>query len=280
MVSSFIKDQVHFFINLFRNKNILSALIQKEIKNRYASSALGFLWALLQPLAAILVYTVIFSLVFRSSVPESYKQVPYVIFLMCGLIPYQIFSETVGRSCNILIENMNMITKMVFPYELFPVSVLIISLITSGITLLLTIIFMFIIGVMPDFSNLIYLPFFILPLFMFTIGLSWIISCVSVVYRDIVHIVPVALNLLFFATPVLYSSEMVENMKAEHPILVMLAKLNPLFSIVEGHRISLIGEKFILDNNTVLISYILSAGIFLIGGIIFHMFKRELADLF
>ncbi|MEW6067180.1 MAG: ABC transporter permease [Nitrospirota bacterium] len=280
MVSSFIKDQIRFFTVISKNKNILFALVQKELKNRYASSALGFLWAVLQPLAAIFIYTIVFSLVFRTSVPDSYKHIPYVIFLMCGLIPYQVFSETVGRSCNILLENINMITKMVFPYELFPVSILIISFIIGGITWILTIIFMLIIGVEPVFSNFIYLPLFFIPLILVTIGLSWIVSCLSVVYRDIVHVVPVALNLLFFATPVLYSYEMIEKIKPEHSILIMLAKLNPLLAIVEGHRISLIGKTFILDYDTILISYIFSFGIFLIGGIIFHIFKRELADLF
>jgi ABC-type polysaccharide/polyol phosphate export permease len=198
---------------------------------------------------------------------------------MCGLIPYTIFSETVARSSNILLENAGMITKMVFPYEFFPIAVLITSFIAGGITLVLTGILMLFWGVSPSLMGILYLPLFLVPLVLVTTGISWIISCVAVSFRDIVHVVPVVLNLLFFATPVLYSYEMMASMGEKYPALVTLAKLNPLYSIVVGLRISLIGNEFVLDAGIVFMCYFLSVSIFFFGGMIFRVFKRDLADL-
>jgi len=274
-----IKGQFLFFRNLAKNKYILLALVQKELKSRYARSSLGFAWVIFQPLSSIIIYTIIFSLVFRSTIPETYKQVPYVIFLLCGLIPYTIFSETVARSSNILLENAGMIKKMVFPYEFFPIAVFITSCIIGGVTLVLTGILMLFFGVSPSLMSIFYLLLFLVPLVLVTTGISWIISCVAVAFRDIVHVVPVILNLLFFATPVLYSYEMMAGAGEKYPVLITLAKLNPLYSIVIGVRISLIGNEFVLSAGNVFICYLLSFAIFFFGGMVFRVFKQDLADL-
>ena len=221
-----------------------------------------------------------YSPVFRASVPKSYHEVPYVIFLMCGLIPYQIFSETIRRSTNVLISNMNMITKMVFPYELLPVATLATAFVTGGITLVLTLLLMLVLGVFPTFSYLVFLPAFLIPLVLLSTGLAWLVSCLSVVVKDIGHVVPVALHLLLFATPILYSYEMVEKCATHHPTIVALDKLNPLYAIAIGHKIALIGGQFVLEGHTIVTSYMISIVVFITGGVVFNVFKRDLADWF
>ncbi len=277
-LSIFIKSQFHFFWDLKNRWTLISALVNKDIKSRYAGSVLGILWAVFQPIAFVGIYTLIFSLVFRSTVPDAYLKAPFVIFLICGLIPYQIFSETLSRSSSVLLENISMITKMVFPYELFPVSILISSFITAGITLIVTAIIMAVFGIVPSISNLFYLPLFLIPLVLLVIGLSWIVSCVSIVLRDLTHIVPVIINILFFATPVFYSYEMLDKMSHSYPIITAILKLNPLYTVVIGFRISLIGKDFFLDPTLIITTYGISILTFMIGGMIFNAFKRELAD--
>ncbi len=268
----------HFFFNLFTKKNLLIALIKKELKERYSNSALGLLWTVLQPLALIGVYTIVFTLVFRSTVPETYKQVPFVIFLMCGFIPFQIFSETVTRSTSILKENLSMVTKIVFPYELFPVAIISTSIITGFITFILTLVLMLFMGHTLSW-NILYLPIFLIPLILLGVGMGWMVSCIAIVLRDITLIIPILLNLMFFGTPIFYSYTLMDKMGGDYPNLLFLAKLNPLYSIVVGFQSSLISDHWVLDTNVLIINYALTILIFLIGGIVFFRFKRELADL-
>ena len=269
-----------FFLNIFKNKRILAALIQKELKNRYASSYLGFLWTLFQPISMIIIYTIVFSVVLKVRVPAIYKETPYVVFLLCGLIPFQIFSETTERSSRILIENMNMITKMVFPYELFPVSLLLTSFITGGITLILTIFILVIMGIPPSLLHLLYIIIFFIPLILFTIGISWIVSCISVPIRDITFVVPVINNLLFFATPIIYSHDMLDKIPPNLGFIAFMAKLNPLYSITMGFRSALIGNYFSMPYKLIVILYIISIVTFIVGGALFNGFKKELADIY
>lgn len=258
----------------------MGALVYKEFKKRYASSFMGLLWAVLQPLFTVLIYTFIFSFVLHTPVPESYKSVPYVVFLMTGLIPFQIFSETVGRSCSILLENKSMITKTVFPYELLPVSILIISLISAGITLVIVFVLMLIFGQTPNLTSIAYLPLFFVPLIFMTIGISWMVSCLSVIFGDIAHIMPMVLNLIFFSTPILYSYEMIENLNSEYPWLVLMVKLNPLYAIVKGHRMAFIGHNITLDYGSIMLMNLIAILLFLTGWMIFYYLKKEIADLF
>lgn len=280
-ISTLIKNQFTFFIKIPKNNNLLWALVKKDFKSRYASSLLGFLWAIFQPLAMLITYTIVFSLIFRVAIPETtYKSVPFAVFLMLGFVPYNIFSETLSRSSNILIENMSMITKMVFPYELFPISIFITTFITGLITLILTLLLMVILGIIPTFVNFPFLLLFLVPLILFTIGLSWIVSCVTVVFRDLAYAIPIVLNLLFFSVPVIYSYEMIEKSGVNYPILSFIVKLNPLYSIIIGFKYTFIGKTLALNSNLIISSYLTSVIIFLLGGIIFLIFKRDLADRF
>ncbi len=267
----------HFFLNLIKSAIIL-ALVQKELKTRYASSSLGILWTIVQPLSQIVIYSIVFSLVFHTPIPKQYNNAPYVIFLLCAMIPYQFFSDTVSRATDILIQNTTIITKTQFPFELFPVAALITSFVSGLITLTLTLLLMVGLNIIPSIKTIIYLPLYSLPLFLFTLGVSWIVSSISVIVRDIAHTIPLLLHLMFFATPVLYSSEMVGKMKDTHPFLVFLAQLNPLFCIVEGYRQALIGNEFILSSNLTIQCYIFSLFIFIFGGYLFNSLKHEIID--
>jgi lipopolysaccharide transport system permease protein len=235
--------------SVVQKRNILWALVRKDLKDKYASSFLGVLWVVLRPLAIVLIYDIFFTIVYQSRVPAGYGNTPYIVFLLLGFTPYQIFSEVIGRSPSLLQSNISMITKMVFPYELFSVSSLISALIGAIVNLCMIIIFMMIYGIAPTPINLLYIPVFLIPLILFTIGLSWILSCVGVIIRDTDQIVNIILTLLLFLTPVFYSHQMVETVQPNYPWLALIFRANPLYSIIEGLRVAFIGKEMILSAN-------------------------------
>ena len=197
---------------------------------------------------------------------------------MLGFTPYQIFSEVISRSPSLLKSNISMITKMVFPYELFSVASFISALIGAVVNLSMVIIFMVIYGIAPEPMNILYIPLFLIPLVLFTIGSSWIISCIGVIIHDTDQIVNIIVTLLLFLTPVFYSHQMVEKMQSSYPWLTLIFRANPLYPIIEGLRVAFIGKELILSANMLFYMLAISLITYLVGGMVFSTFKREIAD--
>jgi lipopolysaccharide transport system permease protein len=261
-----------------KKRTVLWALVKKDLKDKYASSFLGMLWTALRPLATVLIYLFFFSVIFRSKVPTEYANAPYIVFLLLGFTPYQVFTEVIGRSPSMLRSNVSVITKMVFPYELLSVSAFLSSLIGAGVNLVMIIAFMGAYSVHPHLGNLVYFPLFLPPLLFLTIGLSWAVSCVGVIIRDTEQVVSIVLTLLLFVTPVFFSRGMVESVGESYPILADIIILNPLYAIVEGLRTAFIGTDFGMSAKITLYAYGSSLVILSIGGLVFNTFKREIAD--
>ncbi|MBN1397648.1 MAG: ABC transporter permease [Bacteroidetes bacterium] len=262
----------------FLKRNVLWALVRKDLKDKYASSFLGILWAVIKPLVVVLIYDIFFTIVYQSRIPEGYGNTPYIIFLLLGFTPYQIFTEVIGRSSSLLQSNISMITKMVFPYELFSVASFATAFIGAVVNFCMVIIFMAAYGIAPELMNLVYLPVFIIPLILFTIGLSWIVSCIGVIIKDTDQVVAIILTLLLFLTPVFYSHQMVEMVQPSYPWLAFIFRANPLYPIIEGLRVVFIGKEMVLSMNILFYMFGISILTFLVGGMIFNTFKCEIAD--
>jgi lipopolysaccharide transport system permease protein len=263
---------------LVTKRTVLWALVKKDLKDKYASSFLGMLWTAFRPLATVLIYMFFFSLIYRSKVPAEYGNAPFIVFLLLGFTPFQVFSEVIGRSPSMLHSNISLITKMVFPYELLSVSACLSSLIGATVNLVMIVFLMVIYGTATHGLNLLYIPVFLFPLVFLTIGLSWILSCVGVIIRDTEQVVNIFLTLLLFLTPVFFSRGMVESVGESYPILAYILFLNPLYTIVEGLRTAFIGTGLGVNAALIIYMYCFSFGAFFLGGLVFLTFKREIAD--
>lgn len=254
-----------FFRPFLSYKYLLLQLIQREIKARYKQSIIGYFWVLLNPLAQMLVYTFVFSIVFRFP-----SDVPYPLFLFSALLPWTFLQSTITTATTSLISNGVLLKKVAFPREIIIYSVVIAKMIDFFFASLVFITMMVLFNV--PFASTTYLFF---PLFfgqmLFTTGMSYILSSANLFYRDIQYLTNLALMILMYLSPVVYPLSLV-------PVkYVWLYKLNPLVGFVEGYRSVLFG--FPIETSIITWAFGISFFIFVLGFIIFKKAEPVFADI-
>ena len=211
------------FKNLYNYRELLKTNVKKEIRGKYKNSFLGVLWSFLNPLLQIAVYAIIFPLILRNTKDN------YVIFLCCGLIPWTFFSTAISRSAFTMVENGNILKKVYFPREILPISIVTSEAVNFLISTIIIIGFV-IFGGLGISKYIIYYPLILIAQYLLLIAFSFIVSSITVYVRDLQHLIGVALQLLFYATPIVYSSEQIpENFK-------WILKINPMTYVINGYR--------------------------------------------
>jgi lipopolysaccharide transport system permease protein len=217
---------------LWRQRSLIRQLIERELGQRYRGSYLGILWSFLTPLFMLLIYTFVFSIIFKArwqlDGPDT-STTDFALILFAGMTPYNVFSEVANRAPTLITGVPNYVKKVVFPLEILPVVSLGVAFVHSLINLLLLLVFSFIFR--GTISATFYLlPLAYLPLFFLCLGTSWFLSSLGVFIRDLTQGIPILVQILFFLTPVVYPLEQVpENLRA-----VLLA--NPLTTILDCFR--------------------------------------------
>ena len=211
------------FYNLYNYRELLKTSVKKEVRSKYKNSFLGVLWSFLNPLLQIVVYAIIFSLILKN------KQEHYAIFLCCGLIPWTFFSTSINKSAFSIIENGNIIKKVYFPREIIPISVVTAETINFLISTLIIIGFV-IGGGIGVSKNIIYYPLVVIAQYLIILAISFIISSICVYLRDLQHFIGIILQLLFYATPIVYS---IDSIPIEYQWIL---KYNPMTYIINAYR--------------------------------------------
>ena len=208
----------NIFKNLYQYRELLKTSVKKEVRGKYKNSFLGVLWSFLNPLLQITVYAIVFPLILRNN------QENYVIFLCCGLIPWTFFATAINRSAFCFIENGNILKKVYFPREIVPISVVTseaINFLISTIIILGFVIF----GGLGITKYIILYPLVLIVQYFIVLAISIIIASICVYLRDLQHFIGVALQLLFYAAPVVYApSTIPENFQ-------WILKFNPLMIV-------------------------------------------------
>jgi homopolymeric O-antigen transport system permease protein len=208
---------------------LLMNLTKREVKGRYSQSFFGVAWALAQPLATMVVFTIVFSRL--AKMPSD--GVPYPIFAYCALVPWFFFSNSVASGTLSLITYRNIVTKTYFPREIVPLSHVCSRFLdffaAAGLYAVLMVYFRIGLGPWALMA-----PAFFLLLIVFTVGFTLATSAINVFYRDVNPVVQIALQLWLYLTPVAYP------LSAVSPKLRPLFVLNPLSAVVEGFRSSLV----------------------------------------
>ena len=224
-------DPVRLVSRLWQQRDLIVQFTIREIEGRYKGSSLGVFWSFAQPLLLLATYTLVFGVIFRSrwsgSSSHSLRESALIIF--CGLIAFNLFGECVSRAAGLIVEVPNYVKKVVFPLEVLPVSVLgsalfhaLVSLTVLSVGVLLT---------SQRFSvTLTLLPIVMLPVIFLSLGLTWFLAGLGVFVRDIRHLVSLAVQILFFMTPIFYSLEVVPQS------LRPWIRINPLTSAVNNFR--------------------------------------------
>lgn len=203
--------------------------VKREFKLKYQRSILGATWAVLNPLAMIVVYTVIFAQVMQARLPGVDSTFAYSIFLCAGITTWGLFSEIVNRSQNLFLDNANLIKKLNFPRACLPAAVLLSALVNFGIVFGLFLVFLAITGNFPGWSVLAVLPLLAI-LVAFAIGLGMLVGILNVFFRDVGQFFGLFLNFWFWGTPIVYSPNILpEKLKP-------YAQLNPMTGLMTAFQ--------------------------------------------
>lgn len=253
-----------FFKSLYEYRELLKTSISKDIRGKYKNSVLGIIWSFLNPLLQIAVYAIVFPLIMKSNLPN------YTVFLCCGLIPWNFFSAAISRTSFTMIENGNIIKKVYFPRQILPLSVVTSEAVNFIISTI--IILAFVLGYGMGISKfIIFYPLVLLVQYLLLIGISFIVSSVTVYFRDLQHFIGILLQLLFYATPIVYASNTIpENFQ-------WILKFNPMTYVINGYRDIFYYQK---TPDLVSLAIVLSVSIVicLVGYFIFNKLQRRFAE--
>ncbi len=254
------------FKDLYNYRELLKTSVKKDIGGKYKHSFLGVLWSFINPLLQILVYALIFPLVMKNG--GSYKD--YTVFMVCGLIPWAYFTTVINRASFIMIENGNILKKVYFPRSILPLSLVTSETINFLVSCIIILAFILIKGFGIS-KFILFFPLVLLIQYVLLLGIALIFSAVTVYMRDIQHFIGVVLQLLFYATPIVYSIDTIpENFR-------WILKWNPMTYIIEGYR-AIFYNQTMPDLKSLGVLGIISIIILIVGYLLFNKLQKRFAE--
>lgn len=261
----------------WNNRKLILKLAKNDFKTRYAGSYLGIVWAFVQPIITIVVYWFVFEygLSAGAQLSRSGIEIPFVLWLSAGLIPWFFFSEALSSATNALVEYNYLVKKVVFKIEILPIVKVISSLFVHAFFVAFILILYACYGHFPDGYTLqvIYYSFCMV---MLVLAISYTTCAVVVFFRDLSHIIGIILQVGVWATPIMWNFNIIRNQ-----VLQFIFKLNPMFYIVQGYREALIEKTFFWESAMGLTIYFwgLTLMLFVIGRAMFKKLKPHFADV-
>jgi lipopolysaccharide transport system permease protein len=260
--------------DLWRHRDLIVQFTRREIEGRYKGSYLGLLWSFITPVVMLLVYTFVFGVVFKARWPHERggdSLAEFALVMFAGQIAFQAFAEPVGRAAGLVTAVPNFVKKVVFPLQILPIAVVGAGLYHVAIGLLITLMASLVIYQAVPWT-VILVPLSLLPLAMLGLGLSWFLSALGVYLRDVGYIVSVALQVLFFATPIFYP---VSGIPEAYRGLMALNPLTGMVGLVRGHLIfGTVGEPAVW-----LSAFLVGAVVMALGYAWFMITRKGFADV-
>lgn len=252
---------------LIQYRDLLYFLTWRSIKARYAQSALGVGWAVIQPVFSMLVFTVVFGKLAKVDSDGA----PYAIFSFAGLVPWTFFANSLTEATASLPKNANMISKVYFPRLVLPLSSILAKLVDFGIAMLLLAALMCMFGVAPT-ADVFFLPVCIGVMILTAGGLGMWLTALAIQYRDINYGIGFLVQLLMYCAPVVYPTSLI-------PEEYQLAYgINPMVGVIEGFRAALLGTRE-MPWQFLLMGSLTSVLLFVSGAFYFRFKERLFADV-
>lgn len=253
--------------DLWKYRELIYFLTWRDVKVRYKQAVLGIAWAVLQPFVTM----VIFTLVFDNLAKMPSDGIPYPLFSFAGLLPWQFFQAALQRSSISLVGNANLLTKVYFPRLSIPLAAVLASLVDFSFSFIILIGMMFYFKVWPTW-NLLWLPLLVLLALTTAIAVGVWLSALNVQYRDIQHMVPFITTAWMYASPVVYSANMIPSGKWQ-----IIYGLNPMAGVIQGFRYALLGTQ---PPNAMLAVSVAVVLVLLVTGLVyFRRMERTFADM-
>jgi lipopolysaccharide transport system permease protein len=252
---------------VYRYRELLYFLVWRDVLVRYKQAAIGVAWVILQPLLTMVVFTVIFGRF--AKLPSD--GLPYPLFSFTALLPWNYFAQAISRSGVSLVSNANLISKIYFPRLIVPISGALGPLVDFAVSFVILLGMMLWYGIAPTWGVLT-LPFFTLLAVVTAVAVSLYLAALNVKYRDVGHAIPFLVQFWMYASPVVYSTNIIPTKWR------LLYSLNPMVGVIEGFRWALLGKE--RPDFTVMAVGVAVAAVLLLGGLIyFKRTERFFADI-
>lgn len=255
---------MNVFKEIYKYRELLKSNVKKEIRGRYKNSILGILWSFLNPLLQLLVYSIIFGALLAGG------DKTYPIYICVALIPWTYFTTAVSSSSFTIIGNADIIKKVYFPREILPISVVTSGAVNFIISTIIILVFVLFSGVGITWYIVLY-PLVLLVQYVLQLGIAFIVSSITVYFRDLEHIIGVVLMAAFYATPIVYKLEQLPQN------LQIIMKINPMTHIINAYR-AIFYYQEMPDFKALGILFAISIILLVIGYMVFKKLQKGFAE--
>ncbi len=263
---------------LIENRKLIKSLAKNDFKIKFAGSYLGTLWAFVQPVITVLIYWFVFDKAIGARVNmQTALPLPYVLWLVAGIVPWFFFSDCVSAGTAVLAEYNYLVKKVVFNIDILPVVKVFASIFVHAFFVAFMLALFVAYGYLPDLYVL-QVVYYSLGVLILALGISYLTSAISVFFPDMRQIVNIALQVGIWATPIMWS---IHDMKEKIPDAAMaVLKLNPMYYIVQGYREALIDKAWFFEHpGMTLYFWCFTAAVCVLGVTVFKRLKVHFADM-
>lgn len=262
------RTERHYWIDLWRYRELFRVLAWRDISVRYKQTAIGAVWALIRPFLTMVVFTIVFGTIAKLPSPGT----PYPLLVFAGMLPWTLFSTALGDAANSLVSNANLISKVYFPRLIIPGAAVVVGLIDFLISLGLLVLLMIWYKFVPG-PQILLLPIFVVAAFFASLGPSLWITALNIKYRDFRYVIPFIIQFGLYVSPVGFSSAVIPEQWR------LLYSINPMVGVIDGFRWCLLGGEHHLYVPGLALSAV-AIGLFLWLGIRrFRSMEKSFADL-
>lgn len=259
-------------VELYQNRHLIWKLAKNDFKKRYAGSYMGAVWAMIQPVVTVLMYYIVFDKVMGNP-GRGAQDVPFVLFLTAGLVPWFYFSEALNNGTNAMLEYNYLVKKVVFKISILPIIKIIAATFIHVFFVLVLLVVAACYGYYPTIYT-IQIIYYSVCLFIFVLALCYTTCAVVVFFKDLSQIINIALQIGMWATPILW------DINSLNSTWVTILKINPLVYIVNGYRSAVYGRQwFWQDFFSTMYFWIVTVVLFGIGAAVFKRLKVHFADV-
>ena len=263
---------------LWDNRALIFKLSKNDFKTKYAGSYLGIIWAFIQPVVTIVLYWIVFEKGLNASSGVLGKrggEVPFVIWLSCGLIPWFFFSEALNNATGAMMEYSYLVKKVVFKISVLPIIKIISALFVHIFFVAFLLVVCSVYGYYPTGYTL-QVIYYSVCMFVFVLALSYMTCAVVIFFRDLSQIIAILLQIGMWVTPIMWPVSKLEN----HAALQFIFKCNPMYYVIEGYRGAILyGKGFWDEPYQTLYFWVLTAIVFALGAVVFKRLKPHFADV-
>ncbi len=256
---------------MIRHRSLIRSMVRRDIAGRYRASYAGLFWTVIHPLLMMVTYYFVFGVVLRTRFGDGGLPAGFLMYFLAGMLPWLAFSEAVGRAPTTVIEHASFVKKLLFPVETLPVNLVLAGLVSEAFGLGIFVVGLWAFGY-PASLSVFYLPLILLPQFLFTLGLCWLLAALGVFFRDLSQLIGFLLTVWFFTTPICYPEA---SLPQDY---LWLFALNPMYVFVESYR-AIFLELTAPPWKPLAALSAVSVAVFVLGHAWFYRLKRSFADL-